>query len=165
MVLDPLLGHKVEVGLLQAEHWLRLEVPVMTGRSMVVVRVVVMREIAVIVVVAEVGSIRSTAVTARVVRIVTVEHRVVLVQRVLLFRLVGRVRQVEARVHVGRIQGEVLVRVVVAAVLDVVAVLSVMVHVQLVLVLQGGTVAQVVLLVQVATRLAGRTAHATGLCK
>ena len=38
-----------------------------------------------------------------------------------------------------------------------------MVHVQLVLVLQRGTVAQVVLFGQIAARLAGRAAHAAGL--
>lgn len=66
MVFDPLLRHEVKVRLLQTEHRLWFEVAVMAGRSMVVVWIVVlvMREVAVVVVVTEIGSIRSTTVTA-----------------------------------------------------------------------------------------------------
>ena len=89
VMLDPLLRHEVEVGLFKAKHRLRLEVPVMAGRSMIVVRaVIVMVHVAAVhvaavhvavVVVAEIGSIRSSIVAARMVRIVAVEHRIVLV--------------------------------------------------------------------------------------
>ena len=80
-MLNPLFGHEIEVGLFEAEHRLRFEISMMTGRSMVVVRtVIVMMHIAVIIVITEIGPIRPSIVTARVMTgIVAVEHRIVFV--------------------------------------------------------------------------------------
>ena len=80
-MLDSLFGHKVEIGLFKAEHRLRFEVSMMAGRSMVVVRtVIVMMHIAVVIVITEIGPIRPSIVTARVMTgIVAVEHRIVFV--------------------------------------------------------------------------------------